>query len=303
MQFEFFKSHVSSALTKRTKQILAAREISCRSSTSISSITALEPSTVLVDAFPRLEDRFKKVSKKTGIGKFPLLPKGSIPIVSERVQSTIAETAVSCFSKPEKQAAVLVLICTVDNVPSVLITKRSADLSKHASEMSFPGGYMERGVDQTLEDTAIREACEELCPSENFFCRSDSSDSSVDEVFRQQIQIVGHATRVPSIHGTPVTPIIAVLWPNLTHPIEKIFPTNPEEVDRLLIIPIQELLDVEEKHNIKVKIQRLNAPRYPTPHGYIWGLTAFILQPILHRLLKPVFQLHRSRPIPTAAKL
>ena len=40
----------------------------------------------------------------------------------------------------KKEAAVLVPLCTVQGKPSILFTRRSAQLSSHASQISFPVG-------------------------------------------------------------------------------------------------------------------------------------------------------------------
>jgi hypothetical protein len=42
-----------------------------------------------------------------------------------------------------RAAAVLVPLMLVNNVPSVLLTRRAAHLRSHAGEVSFPGGRME----------------------------------------------------------------------------------------------------------------------------------------------------------------
>ena len=66
--------------------------------------------------------------------------------------------------RKRRPAAVLVPLCTVDNEPAILFTLRSATLSSHAGQISFPGGHADC-VDEEREDpvvTAIRETKEEL---------------------------------------------------------------------------------------------------------------------------------------------
>ena len=65
--------------------------------------------------------------------------------------------------RKRRPAAVLVPLCTVDNEPAILFTLRSATLSSHAGQISFPGGHADC-VDEEREDpvvTAIRETKEE----------------------------------------------------------------------------------------------------------------------------------------------
>lgn len=113
---------------------------------------------------------------------------------------------------------------------------------------------------------------------------------------------------MPSIRGTPVTPIIAVMMqplgvdPSLQqqqasfngyHSLESTFPGCDHEVETVFGMSCQELLQQEDSHTLpphpKLGSNR-QGPRYPSPHGYIWGLTAFMVRPLLHKLYQPVFQ-------------
>jgi 8-oxo-dGTP pyrophosphatase MutT (NUDIX family) len=58
-------------------------------------------------------------------------------------------------------AAVLVPLYEDDGKLRVVLTKRRADLRRHAGEISFPGGRRDPG-DVSLSDTALREAEEEI---------------------------------------------------------------------------------------------------------------------------------------------
>ena len=44
--------------------------------------------------------------------------------------------------------------------PALVFTVRSSDLSRHAGEISFPGGLQDPG--ESLQETALREAHEEI---------------------------------------------------------------------------------------------------------------------------------------------
>lgn len=55
----------------------------------------------------------------------------------------------------------LVPIYLVGDEPHVVLTRRRADLRRHAGEICFPGGRRE-AADPTLADTALREAGEEI---------------------------------------------------------------------------------------------------------------------------------------------
>ena len=93
--------------------------------------------------------------------------------------------------------------------------------------------------------------------------------------------------------GTPVTPVLGVFTFDIPHEnVELAFPGyNPNEVEKVFAVSIQELLDNETSENLP----RLgsHAPVfYNSAKGggeKIWGLTAFCLRPILHKILKPIF--------------
>jgi 8-oxo-dGTP pyrophosphatase MutT (NUDIX family) len=66
---------------------------------------------------------------------------------------------------PASQAAVLVLLCRGDSgsdfaEPAIVLTRRSEQLSRHAGQISLPGGRVHH--DETSEETALREAAEEV---------------------------------------------------------------------------------------------------------------------------------------------
>jgi len=179
-----------------------------------------------------------------------------------------------------RPAAVLVPLCTVNNVPSILFTLRSATLSSHAGQIAFPGGHADCG--EMAIQTALRETQEELLGH-----HSKSDDAGYD--FDNGIAILGQAQAVPSVTGNMVTPIIGALTDDLpSHDaIHVMFPGNEGEVDEVFAMSIDELLSVETSQELK----RLGTmgPVYPAGEnrGKIWGLTAIILRPILHKILVP----------------
>lgn len=158
------------------------------------------------------------------------------------------ETASSSFSRDSnREAAILLPLCTVQGVPSILFTRRSATLSTHASQISFPGGYYDEELDgavdnnseqqQRLINTALRETQEELC-----YNIHQLPTSSL-------ITILGQTQPVPSMTGSKVTPIIASLNYDLPHhttiEFNTIFPDNSDEVDWIFTVSIEELLQGE----------------------------------------------------------
>lgn len=220
-----------------------------------------DPAPSLQKHYPRLQELFDQFKNKDGV----------LPLLNSKQQHQMTANALPS----ERTAAVLVLLCSVHNEPSILFTKRAAHLKNHAAEMAFVGGHFD-AADQSLIDTAIREAQEELLPTLPSFASC--------------LDILGVCTPLPSIRGTPVTPVIAVLWPDLTLPLKDYFPGDPAEVDMVLAVSIRDLVQNETTKTLPSNRFRLvEAPVYPTPHGDIWGLTAYILQPLLRRLFRRTF--------------
>jgi hypothetical protein len=139
-------------------------------------------------------------------------------------------------------------------------------MNNHTSEISFPGGHQEEG--ESMVETALRETVEEI-----------GGDWSA-------VVILGECTSIPSIRGTSVTAIIGIL-PEPVVQMDAFFTTNEMEVEEVFGLSIEELLRVETSR----LLGRISAPApvYPTKYGEIWGLTAIVLKPILHQLLKPIF--------------
>jgi len=65
------------------------------------------------------------------------------------------------IDEKSKNAAVLVVVCGVDDNLELLLTVRSEHVSLHRGEVAFPGGMWQEGDDSLLE-TALREAQEEV---------------------------------------------------------------------------------------------------------------------------------------------
>lgn len=218
--------------------------------------------TPLQTKLPQFQERFQSLQNNNG--KFPLLPE----LHQKAVDRKFAGVS-------DKEAAVLVLLLTVDNEISLLFTQRAAHLSQHAAQMSFPGGHKESHDDDLIQ-TALRETDEEL-DGPAFDCT-----------------ILGLATTLPSIRGVPVTPVLAVADSlHLTSPVSDVWPGNRTEVDLVYTRSARSLAASERSEALpatRFNMYAEQAPVFDTPHGKIWGLTAYILHPVLHQLVLPVLQ-------------
>ena len=186
--------------------------------------------------------------------------------------STITDSS----NNNRKEAAILVPICTVQGTPSILFTRRSAQLSSHASQISFPGGYYDEELDantHTTHDgtnsevwknkligTAIREMQEELqYDIHNFtgihkhamFLHQHAGEmGGVHHATTTKppfLSILGQTQPVPAMSGSKVTPIIGSINYDLPHHTstefsQSLFPGNSDEVDWIFTIPIEDLI-------------------------------------------------------------
>ena len=162
-------------------------------------------------------------------------------------------------NKAEVDAAVLIPIFEGERGPVIVYTERSADLRKHAGEISFPGGRQDPG--EALVDTALREAEEEIGLPR-------TSVEIVDELepfrtFVSGFRIFPFVGRIPA----------ALEW--TIHPVE---------VARVLELP---LVDVRAGHRFErlwAKGVPVKTDTYTVDGHLIWGVTARITRQLLDRL-------------------
>ncbi len=163
------------------------------------------------------------------------------------------------LDRPPVPAAVLVPV-VLGRPPGILLTKRNAHLSKHAGQVSFPGGRIDSG--ETPEAAALREAEEEIA----------LAPGDVELLGRMDDYITGTGYRI--------TPVVGLLPPGLTlHP-------SPHEVDSVFELPIGVLLDPEaprrQSHERHGNLREYWV--WPHPDHYIWGATAAILVHLAQKL-------------------
>lgn len=160
------------------------------------------------------------------------------------------------FQGPPRQAAILVPLLRRDDKWHVLFTQRTTNLPEHSGQVAFPGGRMEEG-DQTLEETALREAYEEV------------------NLLPQEVIILGQLHQIYTISNYCVTPYVGVIpWP---YPIK----LEAKEVSLIFTLPLTWLADPQ---NHEVRWRELPQPFDPVPviyfHSFagelLWGVSADI---------------------------
>jgi 8-oxo-dGTP pyrophosphatase MutT (NUDIX family) len=160
-----------------------------------------------------------------------------------------------------RQSAVLAPLYEGPEGPTVVLTRRSAHLRNHRGEVSFPGGRQEDG-DVDLVATALREAQEEI-----------ALDPTI-------VQVVGQLDRLSTFTSrSEIHPYVGVLSGE-PGPLV----AQPSEVERILHVPLTELLDPEAFHEERWTFPSgVNRPLffYEIEGDTIWGATGRMLTQLL----------------------
>jgi len=160
----------------------------------------------------------------------------------------------------DRLAAVLALLITAPT-PSMLFTERAAVMSRHAGEVSFPGGLVDP-EDGSLRSTALRETHEEI-----------GIDPTLPSVIGALPPIHTH------VSGILVTPFVATLahLPPLT--------ISDDEIARVVTAPLGVLVDVEEERELRDRDGTTwRSWWYELPDATVWGATGFIVHGLLELL-------------------
>ncbi len=157
-----------------------------------------------------------------------------------------------------KVAGVLVIINPLNNIPHILLTKRSCRLKNHAGQISFPGGNFDSD-DLTPLNTALRETREEI----GLDIHRDKIIGGLDSVQTSTSQYV-------------IYPYVAMVE-RTSH-----MKAN-DEVEKILNIPIPDIVDIllqfshdDNGNNSNRRIQ------IGWEDELIWGATAMILNQLFN---------------------
>lgn len=171
--------------------------------------------------------------------------------------STRLVTPASPDTAPGDRAAAVLLLLIAGSDPAVLLTVRAAGLSRHAGEISFPGGLADPG--ETPEATALREAFEEI------------------GLAGRLVEIVGALPEVNTVVSRiVVVPVVGLL---AEPPVLR---ANGAEIDEVLTIPLSRLRAGESvEHHERPDGGRWRGFAYDVGGRTVWGATGLMVHGLL----------------------
>lgn len=185
----------------------------------------------------------------------------SLPLVPKRGDFEIdARTPRQGHRTLTAAAVLLPIVCRAE--PTVLFTRRTLHLSRHAGQVSFPGGRANEG-DRSLVDTALRETREETGIAADF------------------VTVAGFLDAYETGTGYAILPVVGVL--------DEGFDVAPDanEVAEVFEVPLAFLLDPSNRQRESGEWQGRTRHFYAFRYGrhYIWGATAAILVDFGERII------------------
>ena len=162
--------------------------------------------------------------------------------------------AADLLRETPRQAAVLVPIVKHAGGPTILLTRRTETLSKHAGQVSFPGGSVDDS-DENAIAAALRETREEIGLSADY------------------IDVHGELDRYRTGTGFEITPIVATVRPGFSLQIDS------GEVAATFEVPLDFILDRDNHQRQSAVWRGRRRHYYAMPYGefFIWGATAAML--------------------------
>jgi len=162
--------------------------------------------------------------------------------------------------EPATAAAAVLVAITARDRPGVILTVRREHLRTHAGQIAFPGGRVDPGEDAVT--AALREAHEELL------------------LDRSRTELVGTIEPYCTVTGFVVTPVIAVVPPDL--PLQP----HEQEVADWFEAPLDFVLDPANQHQRSALFAGRERHYYEIVWNKrrIWGATAAMIVNLSRRL-------------------
>lgn len=162
-----------------------------------------------------------------------------------------------------KHAGVLIPVMREEGVHKVIFTKRTERVEHHKGQISFPGGAADE-EDQSIEETVLRESCEEigLCGYE--------------------VEILGRIDDTLTLASSFVVHPFVGLLPS---PCE--FTVSEAEVKRVIKIPWDTLIACHLEHrtyDVESEGKTYQTPAFEYKGDVIWGATAKMMENFINIL-------------------
>lgn len=150
------------------------------------------------------------------------------------------------------QAAVLILLHETSEDLNLIYCLRSNNLPTHAGEVAFPGGKREE-KDETLKETALREAQEEV------------------NLELKDVEVLGEISSVQSRFGLSVTPYIGILKSNTLI-------ADGKEIAEVFSVPLNFIKNnmQKEQKSENWDNKKVFFPFFEFENKMVWGLTAYM---------------------------
>jgi 8-oxo-dGTP pyrophosphatase MutT (NUDIX family) len=184
----------------------------------------------------------------------------------QSLAAALGAVLLKCDATSESQldeqvpAAVLVPLYAQGGELRVVLTRRRADLRRHAGEISFPGGRRDP-EDETLTDTALREAEEEI------------------GLARADVTVVGALERTSTfVTNYAIHPFVGLLDGQRT------WRASASEVDAVLEPSLREVRAGRTRTRIERRGIAFETDAYVFDEQLVWGATARILEGLLERV-------------------
>ena len=153
-----------------------------------------------------------------------------------------------------EHSAVLIPLFKDNGEIKILFTKRSNLVQHHKGQISFPGGGVEE-KDKSLEETALRESCEEI------------------GLQNKDVKILGRVDdSYTAVSNYIIHPYVGLI------PYPYNFKVSEIEVARLLFVPIDIFQPDNMGNSHKLENLTYQGPTYHFNGDTIWGATAMIME-------------------------
>jgi 8-oxo-dGTP pyrophosphatase MutT (NUDIX family) len=147
--------------------------------------------------------------------------------------------------------------------PHLVLTRRRADLKRHAGEISFPGGRRDAG-DADLAETALREAEEEI------------------GLPRTEVTLLGQLPPTSTFATNYVIhPFVGLIAEG------RAWRLSPREVDAVLELPLEGLRAGMTRTRMERRGISFETDAYLLDEHLVWGATARIVRHLLEELDSP----------------